>query len=105
MLAQIENKKAVFPHLALCGFFASLPAAFLPKANGDRRYGQKRDQVTTLGLCAARWKALFHKRRQRRALTLAEGATEGTFTSAVYSVRTLPKRVASWNAAIYDAQA
>ncbi len=36
------------------------------------------------------------------ALTLAEGATEGTFTSAEYAVPDFYKMVASWNAAIYD---
>ncbi len=36
------------------------------------------------------------------ALTLAEGATEGTFTSAEYAVPDFYKMVGTWNAAIYD---
>ena len=36
------------------------------------------------------------------ALVLAEGETEGTFVSAVYSVRAFTKMVASWNAGLYD---
>ncbi|MDD6046937.1 MAG: C39 family peptidase [bacterium] len=36
------------------------------------------------------------------ALALAEGATEGTFTSAVYTIADFYKMVGSWNAAIYD---
>ena len=36
------------------------------------------------------------------ALALAEGATEGTFTSAVYTIADFYKMVGAWNAAIYD---
>ena len=36
------------------------------------------------------------------AIALAAGATEGTFTSAVYQVVNFQKMVATWNASIYD---
>ena len=36
------------------------------------------------------------------AVALADGATEGTFTSAVYKIADFYKMTSSWNAAIYD---
>ena len=49
------------------------------------------------------WGNLTGIRPTKIAMTkLAEGETEGMFTSAVYTVADFYKMVASWNAAIYD---
>ncbi len=98
------KKKLLSLMLALLMALCLLPAAVF--AEGETvidAMGRNLIKITTTAdFAAGELNGLVPSGVGDGALTLAEGATEGTFTSAEYAVPDFYKMVASWNAAIYD---
>lgn len=104
LLAQMKTRKLLSLILALLMALCLVPAAVF--AEGEQVIDVTDRNVikvtTAADFAAGTLESLVPTSVGNGALALAEGATEGTFTSAVYSVQDFTKMVASWNAAIYD---
>lgn len=98
------KKKLLSLMLALLMALCLVPAAaFAEGGNVIDKTGENLIKITTAAdFAAGELNGLVPSGVGNGALTLAEGATEGTFTSAEYAVPDFYKMVGTWNAAIYD---